>query len=339
MTLAADGYLYSSWGDGGGFGEGAAARAYVSLGVARLTGTSAATIRGTNLIGGLAPSVAPCFQLTPPDKAEGKPGPARPCYRRGRHGKSWGVLARGDQLYLWVSPASAPWFLYDEARLYRARLGTNEWTRAGWAFAETDPVPLIEPTFLQAGRDHADLDDFLYVYAPRRAPVTLAYHDVQRGARGGEVVLMRVPEAGDPMRREDYEYFAGADAGGDATWTRDPARARPAFADPSGVGWTVSAAYVGELGRYLLITEHARSKRGLLGIFEAERPWGPWRTAFYGALTDGTARVPATAFFANVVPGSAADGGRRLTLAFTGVFANDALNLVDVRLTLDEASR
>ena len=44
--VASDGYLYSSLGDGGGFGPNARDIAYVSIGTARLTGASAATSRG-----------------------------------------------------------------------------------------------------------------------------------------------------------------------------------------------------------------------------------------------------------------------------------------------------
>ena len=115
--------------------------------------------------------------------------------------------------------------------------------------------------------------------------------------------------------------------------------ARAVLANPEGVGWTVSATYVKSLGRYLVATEHGASQRGRISIFESENPQGPWRTVFYGELTDRSPRVPLTAFFANFLPNGFGDGGRRFTLAFTGKDANDSLNLVDGRFTLDERFR
>ena len=101
----------------------------------------------------------------------------------------------------------------------------------------------------------------------------------------------------------------------------------------------MSATYIKALGRYMLMTEHGQSFAGRLGLFEAKAPRGPWRTVFYGTLTDGTTRVPAKSFFFNFLPNGWRDSGKRFTLAFTGVQVLDALNLVDGRLTLNEAFR
>jgi hypothetical protein len=197
-------------------------------------------------------------------------------------------------------------------------------------------VRFVQPTWLQAGQNHADIADYLYVYAVRYGPTnprTFSTHNV-RGAGGGQIVLLRVAKSADPMRKENYEYFAGTDEGGGASWTKNPAGLKAVFTNPDGVGWTVSATYVKSLGRYLLITEHEQSQRGRLGIFESSTPHGPWRTVFYGTLTDGRGRVPPRAFFANFVPNAFADDGRRFTLSFTGIDALDSLNLVDGRFTL-----
>ena len=120
-TWAADGSVYTSYGDGDGFGD-----KRQSLGFARLTGSSAGTVRGANL-----PS-----------------GPLR-------SGKTYGLLAIGDTLYAFVSPGSNG-DNYREARLYRAPLGTGDWVRARWAFDKGSPYRIVLPTFLQAGRDYAD---------------------------------------------------------------------------------------------------------------------------------------------------------------------------------------
>ncbi len=151
-------------------------------------------------------------------------------------------------------------------------------------------------------------------------------------------MLLRVPKSADPMRKENYEYFAGTDGGGKASWTKSPAGLKAVLTDPNGVGWTVSATYVKSLDRFFLITEHEQSQRGKLGVFESSTPHGPWRTVFYDTLTDGRGRVPPRAFFANFVPNAFADGGRRFTLSFTGIDALDSLNLADGRFTLGSSS-
>lgn len=336
FTWAADGYLYSPFGDGSGFARHGR-QAYVSIGLARLSGNSAATVGGANLIGGLNPSVDRCMQLIRPDMAETRQELAPLCHRIGRHGKSWGALALDDQLHLWISPGSSAAELYREARLYRAPLGANRWTRAAWAFSLSDPVPVVQPTFLQAGQNHADLDHH-YIYAIRHAPVETRL-GIHRSAEGGQLMLMRAAKGSDLLLRENYEYFAGRNTDGEPIWTGNPARQQPVFTDPAGVGWTVSAAFVAELGRYLLITEHARSFASEFGIFESREPTGPWRTVFYDTLSAGTARVPAKGFFANFLPNGWSPDGRRFTLAFTGIEELDSLNLVDGTLALDERFR
>lgn len=76
ITWAADDQLCTPWGDGGGFG-GTNSKGRVSLGFARVTG-GRRDYRGENIAGGVgAPHPAPFT------------------------GKSEGVLALGDTLYLW----------------------------------------------------------------------------------------------------------------------------------------------------------------------------------------------------------------------------------------------
>ena len=147
-TWASDGLIYTTWGDGGGFGN-----VRVSLGFARLSGASARTINGTNL-----PGNAP-------------------------KGKSYGVLALGKTLYAWISPGSNA-ANYDEARLYAAPLGTNAWRRADWAFTKSDPARVILPTFVQAGKDYSQGAGYVYVYAPRYAPTQANRLSLQRTLAG-----------------------------------------------------------------------------------------------------------------------------------------------------------
>lgn len=336
-TWSSDNKLYSIWGDGGGLGTGAAG-SRVSIGMARLEGNSAATLRGRNLMGGLSPTVARCFPTI--GSAPEDPYQRSPCRGQGLHAKSWGVLARGSQVYAWIMPRSAAESLYSEARIHKVPRGTDNWTRASWAFTARDAVHLVEPTFLQAGQDYADISDYLYMYAIRHAPTNSNTFSIHRSSNGGgQIMLMRVRKSADPMQRDSYEFFAGTGSNNAARWSRNIGDARAAISDPKGVGWTVSATYVKSLKRYFVITEHEVSQRGRMSIFESPNPHGPWRTVFYDELTDGSSRVPLTAFFANFLPNGFSDGGRRFTLSFTGIMANDALNLVDGRFTLNERYR
>jgi hypothetical protein len=159
ITEAADGTLYTTWGDGGGFGENASRLAYVGIGIASLSGGSAKTITGTNLIGGLDYKNAKCFPAVPPAKPEKKRKTTnfQPCIGVGLPGKSRGILALGSDLHLFITP-NASVTGYKEARLYKGDVRTNKWTRAAWALTNTDPNALIIPSFVQAGPGNADLD-------------------------------------------------------------------------------------------------------------------------------------------------------------------------------------
>lgn len=333
-TWAADNYLYAAFGDGGGLGDGAKDIAYVVLGLARLKGNSAATINGVNMVGGLDPTVARCVPILPPVEADTSVRSI--CRGIGLNGKVRGMLALGDQLYGWWTPASAM-HGYKEARVIRNRIGTNEWAITPWKLDAKLPQRLIYPVFMQAGQDHADLSDYIYVYACRYAPIQSASLNVQAGPNGGEIFLLRLPRGADPMVNTNYQYFAGLLPHGSASWSASNAAARAVIVDRNGVGPRISAAYVKQLNRYLVISSHTADYKSRFGIFSAPTPWGPWQLMFY----DLFASVPitgTTGFAMNVVPNSIASDGSRLTLAFAGNKDKqtkrnmDGLNLVDASI-------
>jgi hypothetical protein len=145
-----------------------------------LGGASAGSVSGADLVSGANPRVARCFPLFPGDLAETNQRSS--CHRKGRHAKSYGVLALGDRLYAFLTPGSLTQG-YKEARLYAAPLGTNAWRRAAWAFTKDGPGRLLSPGFLQAGRGHADLGGHVYAYAARHAPVASGDLPPQGAAR------------------------------------------------------------------------------------------------------------------------------------------------------------
>ncbi|MCB1884009.1 MAG: hypothetical protein KDG89_08450 [Geminicoccaceae bacterium] len=324
MTWAKDDRLYAVFGDGAGIAP--TSQPYVSIGLARFTGDSAGSLNGENLIGGRDPLVAACWKPNKGDLVENrKHAPA--CAGKGVQAKSQGVLALGGSLYAWLTPGSEK-TNYQESRLYKATLGKNDWQRAGWSFQRSDSLHLLFPTFLQAGRDNADVGGYVYVYAPRylgSRPDGLA---IQQGKGGGEIYLLRAPRNANLMLESSWELFAGL--GGDAPrWTRSHGQAEPVFKDENGTGWSMAAHYVKPLGRYVITTEHDASKASRLGMFEAPNPWGPWRVVFYDTLT-GPKQPGNTAFHWGFLPNAfGADGG--FTLSYTGIGRLDALNLVDGR--------
>lgn len=121
ITWADDNHQYTTWGDGGGF-EGTDSDGRVSLGVARVEGTSD-NYRGRNIWGGQHAENPAQFE-----------------------GKSYGILSVGDILYLWVSPGSDT-DNYREARLCYSTNHGGSWAPADWAFTQSDGFVL--PTFCQ----------------------------------------------------------------------------------------------------------------------------------------------------------------------------------------------
>ncbi len=291
ITWADDDNQYAAWGDGGGFG-GTNSDGRSSLGVARIEG-NADDHQGVNVWGG-----------------KNGENPAQ------FNGKSYGILSVEGDLYMWVSPGSGP-TSFSEARLAVSHDLGATWTLADWAFTQTQDI--ILPTFLQFGRDYDGArDEFVYSYAAR-------LHDASglNVQFPGQIDLMRV-ESGQILNQSAWEFFAGTTADGQPVWVSDVGDRQPVFQDPNGVGWTVSVSYNQGLDRYLLATEHTRSARGNLGIFDAPAPWGPWSTTGYYADWGSFGRT----FFWNFSNKWLSADGRDFTLLFTGKDENDSWNSV-----------
>ena len=298
LTWAAGGDQYTTWGDGGGFG-GTNSDSRVSLGIARVEGDDPDLFSAVNVSGG-----------------------KNSLHPAALEGKSYGILALGETLFLWVSPGSDAQN-YAEARLAVSQDGGAAWEKAGWAFKQSDHLAL--PAFLQFGpgcsgaRDH-----YVYVYAIRlQSTSRLAVQ------QPGQIDLLRV-QSERLMDREAYEFFAGFNPGGEPAWTADIASRRPVFEDRSGVGWTVSAVYNAGLGRYLLATEHDQSFKGNLGLFDAPQPWGPWTTVLYELNWESRGEN----FYWNFSNKWTSLDGIDFVLVYTGTGENDAWNSVRGRFTL-----
>jgi hypothetical protein len=295
VTWANDGHLYTSWGDGGGFG-GTNNDGRVSLGFARIEG-SPQSLRAENVWGGKGAA-----------------------HRSRFGGKSNGMLCVDGVLYAHV---------IENDRWWRAKIGRSAdhgqtWTfREGdfradsWDFAEPDGA-FSDFTFLNFGANYRGArDGFVYLYS----------QDGRRDSGGkirdvtDRVALLRAPKHR-IMDRAAYEYFAGLDQTGQPRWTNDIRRRSAVFANPGSVGSSVRVDYNPGLRRYLLATFTRWD--GSWGLYDAPEPWGPWTTvALYDRWIDETPK------FGFTFPQKwMSSDGKTMWMIFSGLKAYDSFNAV-----------
>ncbi len=291
LTWAADGHQYTSWGDGGGFG-GTNVDGRVSFGVGRIEG-GARDYRCRNIWGGA-----------------GLPQPPF-------GGKSYGILALGDTLWLWRGGDASDETLYEFRELYRSLDRGVSWQPAGVRFDRrefSDTLGVFALTFLQFGRGYEGArDGYVYVYAPRATSLEWDVHTP------GDVMLIRAPR-GEIDQKNAYRWFAGADGAGVPRWSEHYNSAVPAFSDPANGVMRTSVAFNAGLGRYILSTLHVsrfREHDGRLGIYDAPEPWGPWTTVlFANAFELGLVDFSKTVFF-NFSNKWTSRDGRKSVLVYT----------------------
>jgi hypothetical protein len=255
ITWADDGDLYTTWGDGGGFG-GTDKEGRVSLGVARIEG-SPNNWAGKNIFGGVDHEAPATF----PGKAE--------------------IVAVDGALYLFVTEQGV-WMRSkigrstDRGRTWTFNSGSFE--NSGWDFDLPDGA-FGNPVPLQFGAGYSGArDEFVYFYSEQK-----------RERFNTNLLLARV-RRGEIADATAWEYYAGS--GGDGQWTTEFARAVAVYSDANGVSWGVTAAYHPILERYLLATrrpDEANGRGGAWSLHEAPEPWGPWaRIAYYQDWDAGT---------------------------------------------------
>lgn len=245
VTWAADGDVYTGWGDGGGFEGDSDTRGRVSLGFARVSGFPPNVV-GHNVWG------------------DHKHGFAQNQATFG--GKPVSMLSVDGVLYAFITSWGAfpgrPNPNPPESRLAWSVDRGAHWTQSNWKLTQV-PGNFYGGTFVNLGRDYADApDSFVYICGA----IT--------GRRG--VVLARVGK----NRIRDiatYEFFAGLGTGGVPTWNPAAASARPVFVDPDRPPSEVlfSVVYDPPLRRYLATWSHEGAIGGLW-LLDAPRPWGPW---------------------------------------------------------------
>jgi Domain of unknown function (DUF4185) len=307
VTWGPDDQLYTSWGDGGGFG-GSDHDGRVALGIARLEGPPE-HFRGINVNGGLHPEHTASFP---------------------KKGKTGGLIFVGDTLYSLVNLQDGPWPDVNHALAWSTDRGAS-WTFAPWKF--TRGTCHFQPAvFLNFGRANAGLPEalagFVYIYGGKLHPPA--------GSVAG-IYLARVP-ADHLAEAAAYEFFQRTDTRGQPLWTPAFTNAQPVFVDPQddGIG---SVNYAPALHRFLLASFHGGP--GQLGVFDGPTPWGPWTTVCY--LEDfGRMGADGEGLVCTFPPKWMSADGRTLWCVFsayggsakTGIVAHDRFNLLQATLRL-----
>ena len=297
ITWASDGNQYAHWGDGNGWDGRDASQS--GNGVNRISGEKG-NYTGTDRY------------------ASGRTGCGDLC------GKSYGILALGSTLYMWLSPNSNT-NNWNRATLYKSLDWGASWRSTAVEFTQSDGLGV--PFFLQAGQDYRAAEDgYLYIY----------FTEIQDGLwevqKPGQHALARVRPA-DVENEAAYEFWTGQRGGGGTpAWGSLSART-PVFEDPNGV-MRSSIIYLPQLHRYVLITNHTARNQGNIAMFDAPHPWGPWSTFLYESGWPQGGEVPVNTFYWNISPKWLSNGDRDFVLVFTGKEANDAWNSVEGSFSL-----
>ncbi len=251
ITWAADGNLYTAWGDGGGFG-GTNSDGRVSFGIARIEG-GRTDYSGFNIAGGKNAPHPPPFP-----------------------GKSEGLLAIGDTLYLWREGKASDNANFSSSELYRSDDLGATWRSTGVDFSRNKGAfpagdeGFFALAFCQFGRGYTGTpDSFVYIYAPDVIDPT--HWNVRKP---GRVNLLRVPRER-IEKRQAYQFYAGLDGAGKPRWTASIAERKPVWQDPINGAHRMAVSYNPGLKRYLL-TNVTVNRSGWMTIYDAPQPWGPW---------------------------------------------------------------
>jgi hypothetical protein len=186
----------------------------------------------------------------------------------GQHGrKASGMLMVDGVLSMWVRNAG-------NSQIAQSRDHGVTWTSADWKWTES----FGSPSFLNFGRNYAGArDEYVYVYS---VDGDSAYTPADR------MILARASK-NQLMERSAYEFFAGLDASGKPSWTKNLEERKGVFEHPGrcyrqGITWNAG------LKRYVwvqILPESTDSRgprfQGGLGVYDAPEPWGPWTTVFF----------------------------------------------------------
>lgn len=300
ITWASDGNLYTSWGDGVGFG---ASDFYEQWGPNRAS-------LGFSRIEAL-PS-----NFTPINLWGGKDAENRPTFE----GKSAGIVSVDAILYSWINTQNGK--PADFMLAWSSNLGVS-WQLSSWKFPSSGTF--FPSTFLNFGKDYAGArDGFVYIYGGR-------------WGHSENVYMARVPKD-EIKNRAAYEFFQGLNADGNPMWTSDITQRTPIFANPKladefNGALKASVIYNRGINRYILTVPHGGV--GKLGIFDAREPWGPWTTvAYYDNWGEFGTGFSGEGLIYSFPTKWISTDGKTMWCVFSGTGKFDSFNLLRATLTL-----
>lgn len=209
---------------------------------------------------------------------------------------------------------------------YSTDHGAN-WTNSSVKFYNSENMTI--PTILNFGKNYAGaLDGYVYSYFIHSTLTTSGFGV----SIPGRIYLARVLIA-DILDKSKYEYFSGM-SGNSPTWTSSLNSKSPVFEDANGVGWNMAVSHNPEINRYILTTEHDRTFKGKLGMFEAPEPWGPWKTILYETEW-GNGEIALSTFYWNFP--TKWINGNDFVMVFTGIKSNDSWNTIEGSFTVENS--
>jgi len=260
-TWADDGHLYMGWGDGTGFGHRGNWRdpATVFMGLARIEGTPP-NHRGVNVWGGYNPESQTGALYVNRGQQHLNLKPAD------------GLICLNGTMY-WYAERKSDGRV--DCQLLTSTNYGRTWKNHDRFFEENGKFAFTG--IIQFCQNYSDapgyLGDYLYMFDGGTKAESNPHYSRT------DMLLARIP-LDDLLNRRAVEFFDGIP--GNPSWTSDISQAKAVFEDARGVNAHVSCTYSKALDRYLMLTMHSNEgfKKGF-GIFESDRPWGPWSTVYY----------------------------------------------------------
>ena len=320
-TWADDGHLYMGWGDGTGFGHRGNWRdpATAFMGLARLEGTPP-DHRGVNVWGGYRPESqdGALYVNREPRRTNLKPAD--------------GLIFLNGTIY-WYAERKSDGRV--DCQLLTSTDYGRSWSDHGRFFREDGKFAFTG--VIQCGQNYSDVPSHLGEYLYMFDGGTKA-EDNPHYLRE-DMLLARIP-LDDLLSRDAVEFFDGTPD--NPSWTSDIDQAEPVFRDQNGVNAHVSCTYNKAIRRYILLTTHSSAgiKKGV-GMFESERPWGPWSTLYYTDNLD--AFVPGlTSLISASIPSKwISPDGKTMWLVFAGRPSDPfySFNPIEIKLDAERSQR
>lgn len=283
---------------------------------------------------------------TPPDfKFEAVPSHPGPKEKPHERYYGFGILGVGPNIYHYFSTpdkwyVDPPWKFIGTKLIYSSDTGhtwknqdgstpvvfeeTNERNKNNMAFFNEQDEAFSLLTVLQMGKGYEqNKDGYIYVYSPNG------------GVEGkmNQLVMFRVPKDS-LLEHHAYEYYVSRGNNGEAKWSKNIDDRRPVHVFPEGYvnklkhpySWHPSVVYNKGLGLYMMAnwgvgtdsTGYWFTRPSYLGVWIAEKPWGPWKQihedkAWFppGGTKEGQCYQP------QIMPGWIAEDGKSFWLAWT----------------------